>query len=214
VLEGLKRGLTYQAIADEQGVTYDAVKYHVSNMLSKAEVDSREELVAWAAEGRPLGLPSLSILARVAAGVAALAVAGGAFAVLATMGDDETAEDVLNAASEAMADESFSYTNDDCPICSPPEVYEFAPPAAARLSGGVGHDAWPNALIVNGEGYLSNEGRRWLEGSEALSGSHEPAHHLHPLGGHYNPRPHHHAVRAHHEAHSERRGSTRRQPGQ
>ncbi len=48
VLSGLDRDLTYQQVADELGVSYDTVKYHVSNMLSKAEVASRTDLVRFA----------------------------------------------------------------------------------------------------------------------------------------------------------------------
>lgn len=48
VLSGLDRDLTYQQIAGELGVSYDTVKYHVSNMLAKAEVASRTELVRFA----------------------------------------------------------------------------------------------------------------------------------------------------------------------
>jgi hypothetical protein len=48
VLDGLQRRLTYQQIADELGLSYDTVKYHVSNMLSKAEVETRDELVEFA----------------------------------------------------------------------------------------------------------------------------------------------------------------------
>jgi hypothetical protein len=84
-------------------------------------------------------------------------------------GDDEpnSAAEFLSAASDAMAGESFSFTQ-DCPNCSPAELFEFAPPHSAKLSHGSGHDAWPYALILDGQGYLSGDGKRWLTGQEAL----------------------------------------------
>jgi catechol 2,3-dioxygenase-like lactoylglutathione lyase family enzyme/DNA-binding CsgD family transcriptional regulator len=47
VVEGVRHGLTNQAIADRIGVTGDAVKYHVANALSKLGFSSRRELKAW-----------------------------------------------------------------------------------------------------------------------------------------------------------------------
>lgn len=73
VLDGLRRGLTYQQIADELQLSYDTVKYHVSNMLSKAQVDTREQLVEFA---RQPGLRWGSVPATVSwlAGAGAAAV--------------------------------------------------------------------------------------------------------------------------------------------
>lgn len=73
MLEGLRRGLTYQQVADELGLSYETVKYHVSNMLSKAQVGRREDLVAFAAQ------PGM----RWTAVPVALALAGGALATAA-----------------------------------------------------------------------------------------------------------------------------------
>jgi hypothetical protein len=91
VLTGLKRGDTYQQIADDLGLSYDTVKYHVSNMLAKAGVNSREQLVRYA--GRPglrwLAVPALWGWFAGAAAVAVIALA--AMAVLATRGADEPA---------------------------------------------------------------------------------------------------------------------------
>src|SRR5688500_2978727 len=70
VLQELRRGQKYQQIADELALCYDTVKYHVSNMLSKTQVDRREELVAFA------GQPGL----RWSALPASLVWAGGAAA--------------------------------------------------------------------------------------------------------------------------------------
>ena len=52
VLEELRRGGTNAEIAVRLGVTLDAVKFHISNMLGKLELDSRHQLAAWRPEPR------------------------------------------------------------------------------------------------------------------------------------------------------------------
>ena len=47
VLGHLRHGLTNAEIATRLGVSPDAVKYHVSNMLGKLGLESREQLAAW-----------------------------------------------------------------------------------------------------------------------------------------------------------------------
>jgi hypothetical protein len=67
VLQHLRRGRTNGEIAEQLGVTLDAVKYHVSNMLGKLGLESREQLAE---------LPSGSRLSRVWSGLPLLAKAG------------------------------------------------------------------------------------------------------------------------------------------
>lgn len=47
VVEFVRHGLTNRDIADRQGVSLDAVKFHVANALAKLGFDSRAELRAW-----------------------------------------------------------------------------------------------------------------------------------------------------------------------
>ena len=47
VADGVRHGLTNRAIAQGQGVTVDAVKYHVANVLSKLGLQRRAELRRW-----------------------------------------------------------------------------------------------------------------------------------------------------------------------
>ena len=54
VLDELRKGGTNAEIAERLGVTLDAVKYHISNMLAKLELDNRRELAAWRPERRRL----------------------------------------------------------------------------------------------------------------------------------------------------------------
>lgn len=47
VVEFVRHGLTNRDIADRQGVSIDAVKFHVANALAKLGFNSRAELRAW-----------------------------------------------------------------------------------------------------------------------------------------------------------------------
>jgi DNA-binding NarL/FixJ family response regulator len=67
VAEAVRHGLTNPEIARLQGVSTDAVKYHVANILQKLEFSRRNELrhgtEEWMAafkdnEGRPLAILS------------------------------------------------------------------------------------------------------------------------------------------------------------
>jgi catechol 2,3-dioxygenase-like lactoylglutathione lyase family enzyme/DNA-binding CsgD family transcriptional regulator len=47
VVEGVRHGMSNPAIAERQGVSVDAVKFHVANALSKLGMSSRAELRQW-----------------------------------------------------------------------------------------------------------------------------------------------------------------------
>jgi DNA-binding CsgD family transcriptional regulator/catechol 2,3-dioxygenase-like lactoylglutathione lyase family enzyme len=47
VVEAVRHGMTYPTIARRQGVSLDAVKYHVANALQKLGLASRAELARW-----------------------------------------------------------------------------------------------------------------------------------------------------------------------
>jgi DNA-binding CsgD family transcriptional regulator/catechol 2,3-dioxygenase-like lactoylglutathione lyase family enzyme len=47
VVEGVRHGLTNRAIAERQGVSRDAVKFHVANALAKLGMAGRAELRKW-----------------------------------------------------------------------------------------------------------------------------------------------------------------------
>ena len=101
VLNELRRGGTNAEIAARLGVTLDAVKYHISNMLGKLELDNREQLAAWRPERRrlfgllavpaaleSLGRPLLWTGATLA-GAAVVAVVVVVLLVLSTLDDSE-----------------------------------------------------------------------------------------------------------------------------
>ena len=102
VLEELRRGGTNAEIAVRLGVTLDAVKFHVSNMLGKLELDSRHQLAAWRPEPRRrlfglLAVPvTLEPVGRVlvwagvaAAGTAAVGVVAVVLIVLSSLDGSE-----------------------------------------------------------------------------------------------------------------------------
>ncbi len=47
VLDGVRAGRTNQEIADQLGITFHTVKYHISNMLGKLQVEDRQTLASW-----------------------------------------------------------------------------------------------------------------------------------------------------------------------
>ena len=119
VLEQLREGGTNAEIASRLGISADAVKYHISNMLGKLELRDRRALAAWRPEGRQgglLALPAmLGVLGRSVAWVGGgAAVAGGGavvsvaamlvIAVVATRQSDQTAVIEMPAAVTRQAD--------------------------------------------------------------------------------------------------------------
>jgi DNA-binding CsgD family transcriptional regulator/dipeptidyl aminopeptidase/acylaminoacyl peptidase len=92
VLELIREGLTNEEIAERLGVAHNTVKYHVSEILSKLGVESRQEAARW--RGRPkvaFGLaPVAGLLGKLGsvsklklAGAGALGTAGVALVLLA-----------------------------------------------------------------------------------------------------------------------------------
>lgn len=79
VLRYLRQGRTNTEIADALDVSADAVKYHVSNMLGKLELENREQLAAWRE-------PSAVKRAWAAMGGLGWKLAGGAAALVVATG--------------------------------------------------------------------------------------------------------------------------------
>src|SRR5688572_24555766 len=76
VLALLGRGLTNEEIAQRLGISLDGAKYHVSQILSKLGVATREEAAAVAGEGRRWWL-AWPVWARIAGGATVAAAAAG-----------------------------------------------------------------------------------------------------------------------------------------
>jgi DNA-binding CsgD family transcriptional regulator len=88
VLTLLRQGLSNQEIAYRLGISRDGVKYHVSQILSKLGVESREEAAVWTAPSTPRRwLPAFLAPAKLFSlktlGAAVIAVALGGLALLA-----------------------------------------------------------------------------------------------------------------------------------
>lgn len=85
VAEAVRHGLTNPAIAERMGVSADAVKYHVANVLSKLGFASRAELRRWD------GVRIDSNLAREVQGVAAELKLGALGQIARTVADIDAA---------------------------------------------------------------------------------------------------------------------------
>jgi len=89
VIALLREGLTNEQIAERLGVSRDGVKYHVSEILSKLGVATREEAAAWRSEeARPWWMGGLAFIFWPARHIpfGAAATTAGAVAVVATAG--------------------------------------------------------------------------------------------------------------------------------
>ncbi|HML97504.1 MAG TPA: LuxR C-terminal-related transcriptional regulator [Tepidiformaceae bacterium] len=135
VLEGLRRGLTYQQIADELQLSYDTVKYHVSNMLSKAEVDTREQLVEFARQpGLRWGALPVSVawIVGATATAVAVAVAVAAFVLAGTSRNGGGLADADDTPTVAVSPAAGPSPTPGVPVSGVPIVDEFI---TAALSG-------------------------------------------------------------------------------
>ena len=81
VLDLVRRGLSDQEIADALDLTLGGAKYHVSEILTKLGVSSREEAAAWQPpEGRPTRWGralALSLAVKIAGAAVVIAAAAG-----------------------------------------------------------------------------------------------------------------------------------------
>jgi DNA-binding CsgD family transcriptional regulator len=88
VLTLVREGLTNPQIAERLGISFDAAKYHVAEILSKLGLESREEAAAWQPE--PPERPALRpVWARALSGwpvIARIGLAASAAAVLVGLG--------------------------------------------------------------------------------------------------------------------------------
>src|SRR6266545_6265925 len=80
VLDLLRQRLTNEQIAERLGITLDGAKYHVSEILSKLGVGTREDAAAWESFERVRWwerLAALPVAARIAGALTLIAAAAG-----------------------------------------------------------------------------------------------------------------------------------------
>jgi DNA-binding CsgD family transcriptional regulator len=113
----VREGLTNPQIAERMGITLDAAKYHVSEILSKLQLRSREEAATWQPEPpreaalRPSWanaiarwMPFLAPAAGVSVAVAAVAGLGVlAYGVISSEGEEEPSVGATPSATAAPA---------------------------------------------------------------------------------------------------------------
>lgn len=114
VLALLAKGYTNAQVAEALGITLDGAKFHVSEILARLDVRTREEAVAaWRAEQRPVarmrrtlaGLATAKVLVGGVAAAGAVVLGVGMLLTLSNLGGDDadaergavTPEDVLAA---------------------------------------------------------------------------------------------------------------------
>ncbi len=116
VLDLLRRGLTNEEIAQRLGITLDGAKYHVSQILSKLGVSTREEAAAVVlAEQRPWWLRA-AVWAKIAGAATVTAAVAGlgvlAWGVVQTSGPEEqsdTAFDQHSTSTNAASDSKILF---------------------------------------------------------------------------------------------------------
>ena len=136
VLDELRKGGTNAEIAVRLGVSPDAVKYHVGNMLGKLHLANRHELAAWRprAERRRRGLLAaplgLALLARPLAWVAvgaALTAGVVAVTVVLSVALDRGGGEIVPAATPLAATEITPATPATTPTAPPTPVAASTP---------------------------------------------------------------------------------------
>jgi LPXTG-site transpeptidase (sortase) family protein len=169
VLELLRQDLTNEQIAERLGISLDGAKYHVSEILSKLGVSSREEAAAWQPPvekvlwRRALALPLIAKTAGLA--ITAASVAGlGLLSWTVIANEDEPAELAIDPALADLYDRVL---------------------AAATREGEVLYSIrntfyqWPpEEDIAPGEARVSEwDSERWIDGTNGIvrgNGQHGP----------------------------------------
>lgn len=131
VLALIRLGLTNAQIAQRLTISPETAKYHVSEILSKLNVSTREQAAAWQPDAptrwprllAPLTLARAALLAGALAVVAALGIL--TWSVLAS--SDDTPDDIIDATATA------TIANGSSPTFGP----AIAPASTGRLTAGV-----------------------------------------------------------------------------
>jgi DNA-binding CsgD family transcriptional regulator len=133
VLALLRERLTNEEIAQSLGISLDGAKYHVSQILSKLGVATREEAAASRPEERPGSWARWPLWAKLGPAAAATAAALGVVGVIAMgWGGRDDVEDSLPGAAKVVSGGALpSRTPSDS--TSTPTVSESATPTLLTL---------------------------------------------------------------------------------
>jgi DNA-binding CsgD family transcriptional regulator len=102
VLNFVRRGFSDQEIADALGLTLAGAKYHVSEILTKLGVSSREEAAAWQPEPRQSRWAAWPVLGKIAlVGAAAIVLAALALLGLEVLRTDHGNDATTSASRSA-----------------------------------------------------------------------------------------------------------------
>ena len=147
VLAELRRGGTNAEIAARLGVTLDAVKFHISNMLGKLHLENREQLAAWRPEPRRrlfglLAVPgTLEPIGRVlvwagvaAAGAAAVGVVAVVLIVLSSLDGSEQQLALAPTATATPTAATPAPTDTPTPTATPTATPAATPTPAATAA--------------------------------------------------------------------------------
>ncbi len=148
VLRLIAGGRTNGEIAEELGISFSTAKWHVSEMLSKAGVESREELAAfWQAERSPSRrfarifstmLPFAPVKTAAFVGIAGVATASAVFVASAAVSSAD-----LNPGGDVPAVQA--------PTTSPPSGFMElfpSPPGSTPIAGGTPASMSPGATAT------------------------------------------------------------------
>lgn len=176
VLGLLRLDLTNEQVAERLGITLDGAKYHVSQILSKLNVSSREEAANWRPEDEGREKISAPRLRRWALAPLALKVSGIAAASVLIAGAVALALGViLNTNDDSSGDSSAEqlhpligdhwHADYDIWICSEHRAIlpAFGSPGIERVNG-----SHSDGILTAGDGYIHlRPGRPQVEGEGA-----------------------------------------------
>ena len=168
VLSLLREGLTNEQIAFRLNITFDTAKFHVSEILGKLGVESRQEAAAWRGQPRTITMPAsapsiwqragLTSPVRVFAAATIAIVAIGMLALTAGLllmntRDGDTSADLGNTDEEELAAIVESLTTADAALLAARfsgvtarDGAIIGGPVGLRASRSVSSDSWTTEL--------------------------------------------------------------------
>jgi DNA-binding CsgD family transcriptional regulator len=142
VLDLLRRGLTNRDIADELQISLSGAKYHVSEIISKLGVATREEAAAWRPEYRSLpGWIAMPLVAfrRLTIVAAALGVTA-VFVLAVVLAAARTPGSASNGSDQTASLAATTVTQESEPLLQPPWEFQGPTTALPALDGYVTPD--------------------------------------------------------------------------